>query len=223
MTMADDILHLLRLRPGGMTDAELAQATGKIHQQINQRCRALAKQGVLVREPIGGIIRNRLHIATAAPQLATTSAAIAHAGDRDWFWEGNVQAALCEWLNGEGWSLDRVANTAVKERGTDIEATRAGTRLHIEVKGYPSVNYADPRRAGEAKRTRPTMQAKHWYAEALLKAVRLRDKHPDDHIAMAFPDYPRYRILHDETSSSLGALRIDVLLVSETGAVTRAE
>lgn len=218
MAITDDILHLLRLRPDGMSDAELARATGKVHQQINQRCRALAQQGVLVRELTGGVIRNRLSAGTVVP--AGTRPAAAWADDQDWFWEGNVQAAVCKWLGEEGWSLDRVVNTATKERGTDVEASRAGVRLHLEVKGYPSTSYADPRRAGEVKRTQPSLQAKHWYADALLKVIRLRDKHPHDVVAMAFPDHQRYRKLQVETSRSLRALRINVLFVSETGSVS---
>src|SRR5690349_7841389 len=94
VTLAEDILHLLRLRPEGMSDSELTQTTGKLHQQINQRCRALAAQGVLVRESVDGVIRNRL---AAAAEIRRTPAPVpATSGDgRDWFWEGNIQSALC--------------------------------------------------------------------------------------------------------------------------------
>jgi len=43
-----------------MTDSELAVATGKLHQQVNQRCHALWGEGVLTREVVDGAIRNRL-------------------------------------------------------------------------------------------------------------------------------------------------------------------
>jgi len=220
MTLADDILHLLRLRPEGMSDAELTQATGKLHQQINQRCRALAAQGVIVRGPVDGLIRNRLFAASVVRGSAALP--VGSADGRDWFWEGNVQSALCIWLVKEGWSIIRVADTATKERGADIEATWSGALLHIEVKGYPPTGYADPRRAGEVKRTQPALQAKHWYADALLKVVRLRDRHPLEDAAMAFPDIPRYRSLLEETGRSLRVLRIEVFLVAQTGSVSRA-
>lgn len=221
MTVADDILHLLRLRPEGMSDAELAQATGKLHQHINQTCRGLEQRGVLIRESVGGLIRNRLadgagHV--AAPDIPAPPAFDA---DRPWYWEGNVQSALCTWLVEEGWTLVQAANTATKERGTDVVAARDGARLHVEVKGYPSTTYADPRRAGEPKPTQPSLQAGHWYAKALLAAVRLRERHPQDAVAMAFPDMPRYRSLLAETAHSLQTLRIDVLFVAETGSVSR--
>jgi hypothetical protein len=219
MTLAEDIVHLLRLRPEGMTDAELAQATGKLHQQINQRCRALVIKGELTRRTLGGVIRNQL-MSTPAPAAVIPAVHSAVTAEREWFWEGNVQAMLCTWLVSSDWHLDRVMNTATKERGTDIEATGPAGRLHVEVKGYPSKSYADPRRAGEVKPTKPALQAKHWFADALLKTVRLRDAHPDEHIAMAFPDFPRYRSLLDDTRRGLTALRIGVFLVTSDGSVT---
>ncbi len=62
-------------------------------------------------------------------------------------------------LVGQGWRVLRVADTAMREGGTDIVAERDGQRLHVEVKGWPSTSYADPARAGEQKRTLPTVQA----------------------------------------------------------------
>lgn len=218
MTLIDEILHLLRMRPGGMTDAELARATGKIHQHINQSCRRMALDGLLVRESTGRGIVNRLRNAEA-PRSAPRPRPVPSA-DREWYWEGNVQAMLCCWLEGQGWTLTQVADTASKERGTDIVARRGGQRLHVEVKGFPSKSYADPRRANEVKRTDPTLQAKHWYADALLKVLRLRETHPEDRVAMAFPTKPRYRSLLAETATTLRTMRIDVFLLEEDGEAT---
>jgi hypothetical protein len=206
MVLAEDIVHLLRLRPEGMSDGELSRATGTVHQRINQCCRALADQGVLVRESVGGLIHNRL--AGQAP-LTTAPKPREEPSDRDWFWEGSVQSALCSWLTSEGWALVQVMNTETRQQGTDIEATRGGVRLHVEVKGYPSEG------------TQPSNQATHYYAGALLKAVRLREQHPDDDVAMAFPDKPRYRTLLAETVRSVRTLRITVFFVAESGLVTQ--
>jgi len=41
-------------------------------------------------------------------------------------------------------------------------------RLAIEVKGYPSVAYANPARASEVKSTQPASQARQLYSHALL-------------------------------------------------------
>jgi hypothetical protein len=51
--------------------------------------------------------------------------------------------------------------------------------------------------------------------------VRLRDEFPADDVAMAFPDFPRYRTLLSETGKSLIALRIGIFFVSETGLISR--
>lgn len=68
-----------------------------------------------------------------------------------WFWEGNVQAAVVRYLAGDGWHIRRVADTASRERGVDIEGDRDGVRLLVEVKGYPA---APMHGAGE--RVRPS-------------------------------------------------------------------
>ena len=79
--------------------------------------------------------------------------------------------------------------------------------------------YRDPRRADEQKRTNPTNQAQHWYSHALLKALRLQTAYPQAKVALAFPDFPRYRTLFDETKLSLAKLGIAVLLVNAALAV----
>ncbi len=217
MTLAEDIVAILRMRPGGASDAELARATGKLHQQVNQRCRALAAEGVLRRDDSTGVILNRLvESREKEPEPAPDHPA-------DWFWEGNVQASLCRWLVHEDWSLVQVANTGRRQQGTDVEARRGTVRLHVEVKGFPSTSYRDPRRAGETKPTQPAVQATHWYAEALLKVLRLREAHPQDAVAVAFPDFPRYRTLHAETRTSLRTMRIDTYWIDQRGAVEVAQ
>ena len=100
--------------------------------------------------------------------------------------------------------------TATKEHGIDVIASRDGQQIGIEVKGYPSRNYADPARAHEAKRTSPSTQAVHWYSQAVLAAMRLRGKEPTWRSVIALPDFPRYRDLHAETVNSLTAAQIDV-------------
>jgi hypothetical protein len=59
----------------------------------------------------------------------------------DWFWEGNVQEALAGYLEGKGWSIRSLADTAARSRGIDIVAVRGSTQLLVEVKGYPSTTY----------------------------------------------------------------------------------
>lgn len=71
-------------------------------------------------------------------------------------------------LAADGWRILSVANTATKEHGIDVIASRDGQTVGIEVKGFPSRGYADPARANEVKRTSPSTQAGHWYSQAVL-------------------------------------------------------
>lgn len=92
----------------------------------------------------------------------------------EWHTEAQLQSALVAALVTEGWRILSVANTATKEHGVDVVAVRDGQTVGVEVKGFPSRRYADPARATETKRTTPSTQAGHWYAQAVLAATRLR-------------------------------------------------
>jgi Holliday junction resolvase-like predicted endonuclease len=117
----------------------------------------------------------------------------------------------------EGWRILAVANTATKEHGIDVVASRGGQTIGIEVKGFPSRQYADPSRAHETKRTSPSTQAAHWYSQAVLAAMRLRGKEPAWRSIIAPPDFPRYRGLHAETVNSLAAAQIEVWWIDQQG------
>jgi Holliday junction resolvase-like predicted endonuclease len=132
----------------------------------------------------------------------------------DWFWEGNVVNALAHHLAAKGWKIESQANTHSRERGVDLQASKQGIILLVEAKGYPSKSYRDPRRANEQKSTNPINQAEKWYSHAVLKALRLQTSHPETKVALAFPDFPRYRVLFDETKLGLAKLGIAVLLVN---------
>ena len=181
---------------------------------------------------IAGEIESRTTSTTAGPALTPPSAPLPATGLRrdvsapvehggEWHTEANVQAALVTALAGEGWRILSVANTATKEHGIDVIASRDGQTAGVEVKGYSSRGYADPARAGEVKRTSPSTQAGHWYSQAVLAAMRLRGKEPQWHSVIALPDFPRYRDLHAETAGSLAAAQIEVWWVDQAGAVQR--
>ena len=61
--------------------------------------------------------------------------------DRPWFWEGNVQAALADYLTTAGWTVLTTADTEVKEAGIDILLEKGKRLMAVEVKGYPSTVY----------------------------------------------------------------------------------
>jgi hypothetical protein len=143
----------------------------------------------------------------------------ANGGPTEWNWEGHVQLLLVQYLRSEGWTIDHVADTASREQGPDVAASRNGVGLLVEVKGYPSVGYRDPRRAGEVKRTNPTVQAKHWFSDALLKSIRLQHSAPTAAIAVRFPRADRYDSLFKETQRAFAALGVGYFVVDHVGNV----
>ena len=142
--------------------------------------------------------------------------------ERDWFWEGNVQSRIGSHLEQSGWAVEHLADTASGARGDDIRARRGSDVLRVEVKGWPSEDYANPSRASETKRTKPSTQAGHWYSQALLRAVRDLGRHPGDLAAIGLPDWPRFRKLLDDTRVPLQRLGIGLFFVAEDGAVKAA-
>ncbi len=137
----------------------------------------------------------------------------------DWRWEGRVQARVVAHLAANGVEITRVADTGSREHGTDVEGIPAGSRMHVEVKGWPSDQYVDPARASEAKRTGAATQARVWFADGLMHVLKLRNSHPRDGVALALPDVPTYRRLLDSVRTPIEASHISVLWVDETGHV----
>lgn len=154
------------------------------------------------------------------PAASSTTTVPGLSTDRDWYWEGNVQAALAKHLESEGWLDLSLAETARKEHGTDIQAWKGSRVLRVEVKGWPTTGrYADPRRADEVKRTQPSTQAGHWYGQALLHVIRDLAAHPADEVAIALPDWPRFRSLVGDTERPLRRLGVGVFFVRADGSV----
>lgn len=188
-----------------------------------QRWRAETSDPVVVSD-------SRPNNRTAAPPAPVLSPEVAQASaqragratpSEEWHREANVQASVVTALAGDGWRILSVANTATKEHGVDIVASRDADTVGVEVKGFPSRHYADPARAGETKRTMPSTQAGHWYAQAVLAAMRLRQKEPTWSSVIALPDFPRYRDLHRETETSVAAAQIEIWWVTPDGRLHR--
>ena len=215
MSFTDRVLQLLAEHPDGLTDGEIASALHVVHQQANSYCRQLAREGRIARDDFARPIRNRLPDANgAAPAQQAVSPR--DAVERT---EAEVQGRVVTWLAAQRWQVLRVADTISRERGTDIRAERAGVGLHVEVKGYPSTSYADPRRGNEVKPTQPATQARVWFAGAVVKVLQLRQEHPDDEVAFAFPDVPTYRSLIRTIETTLATMRLSVFLVRDDGSV----
>lgn len=136
---------------------------------------------------------------------------------RSWPWEGAVQTVFAGYLREQGWTVTSEADTATKARGVDVLATRGDRRLGADVKGWPSKGYADPRRSEEVKKTQPTLQAGHYFSDALVKALMLLDSHPDHDSLIVLPDYPRYRDLAARTRTGRALARVHLVLLREDG------
>jgi hypothetical protein len=229
VTARDDVLSALHTATVPLDDDELGRRTGRERHYVNALCRRLAADG-LIRRYIG---RDNKYVnqlitqgpfANAAPDdpvhQPVPSSASTVVAERPWCWEGNVQAVVVAHLQAEGWVVVSTADTASQQRGVDIVAERNGQRLLIEVKGWPGTTYARGPKAGQDKPTAPTLQARHWFAGAVLSAMALRDKEPGARVAIALPDYPRYRALVGAVRDSLNRLGVELIFVTEQGVVS---
>lgn len=227
MTNRDRILDYIQKLPG-RDDDEIAVALGISHRQaVNAACRQLEKARVISRRTgaKGKLVNYPVPQGKqpVQPQAQPTEQRAIEASllgpTQDWFWEGNVCHSLARHLVTKGWTLLSMADTKTRQQGVDLHLQMGGRELVIEAKGYPSDQYRDPSKRGQKKPTNPSMQAGHWYAHALLKAICLQKDYPHAQVAMAFPDYSKYRALYDKTRHVLDAAKIAVLFIVETGEV----
>lgn len=191
-TIKQRIIDYLQRHPEGVDDDQIAAELGlSARQQANVRCRELEREGLVAGRPINGKLHNiwiGTNTANTAPiaiPAASKTAATRGTGHDDWFWEGNVQSKVAHYLAAHGFHVHSVADTATHETGKDIIAERDGRRLWVTVKGYPR----------GTERTNPTVQARHWFQGAVFDIVQYRGEDPDVDLAIALPDYPRYRKL----------------------------
>jgi len=198
MRVADDVLRALRARPAGMTDAEIAAMLHKNHSQVNQVCRRLVDQGLLIRDGCAGGIISKARGGAPPVQVpaARTEASSASTGRG---WEGNVEARVFTW-------------------GADIIVDQDAQRLTVEVRGWPGITYSRGERAGQPKLTARTLEPTHWFAQGLT-ALTGRGVGAASQLALAPPDAARRRTLLTEAGWVLDRLDITVFLVAAEGTV----
>ncbi len=177
----------LKKHPEGIDDDELARVLElNARQQANSRCRQLEQEGLVVRKRVGGKIHNFwIESAMATSTHETDRGVRDSTKPRSWYWEGNVQSRVVAHLAREEWKIRSVADTLSRQRGIDIVAERGDAVLWITAKGYPE----------GADKTNPSTQAGHWFKQAVFDIVKYRGENCDALLAIALPDFPRYRSL----------------------------
>ncbi|MGD0834956.1 MAG: MarR family transcriptional regulator [Candidatus Dormibacteria bacterium] len=116
----------------GLDDGAIALALNVAHQQANQVCRALAREGIIIRtaDGPGGKIVNRLASTDPPPSLAPVSVKVGVT--RTLLSEDDLKRFLEQHLVAAGWTVKVLWG---HERGIDVVATRGEEHLIVECKG----------------------------------------------------------------------------------------
>lgn len=210
MTVRERVLAYLQEHPEGVDDDELTQALGLKHRQhANQECLRLEAQGLIERRRKHGKIHNfpkglveNTTEPTAIHRQETTE-------NKPWFWEGNVQDAVADYLKRQGYTIARLADTRSREPGKDIEAKKQDDLLWVTVKGYPE----------GTKKTHHSTQAGHYFKDAFFDMALWRGENEEAILAMALPDFPRYRDLAKKVKWIQSEAGFAFIWVKESGEV----
>jgi len=131
--------------------------------------------------------------------------------------ENDVIDFLVLYLKNNGYTIEHISYT--NQRGDDIVAKKEDKYLYIESKGQTS---SDPK----SKRYNlgfDSAQKKIHVAEAILKAMETKCKHPNENVGIAFPDDNRHRTVITNIFSLLKKLDIIVFFVNEDGKIDRLQ
>lgn len=170
MTLKERILALLAVET--LDDDQLAARLGVVRQQVNQTCRAMEYDGVLMRDrgPSGKIV-NRISEASAQPPVPRGRPSTPSAPGTP-ITEDDVKAAVSRWLGGNGFE---VAVAWGHDPGIDIEAQRGVERWVIEAKGTGGYDQ---------------MSRNYFFGVIGSLLQRMTDEHA--HYALAMPDVPPF-------------------------------
>jgi hypothetical protein len=144
---------------------------------------------------------------------------------QDWFWEGNIQAQVLAYMQGEeGFTILSPGHPLPSEQGLEIAAERlveqrVNHRL-VSVRGWPSSLYTRGSLAGQPRSNSPEAAARSWIAQALLDLTLGRGADPDVELSLALPAMASYIRYLQRLRWFLAAARVSVYLVSQDGRVT---
>ncbi len=197
MAKRDDVLAALNDTGKPVCDDCLVPLAGLAsRQQANAIGRALKSRALIVRGVgvCSACGKSKTVSGQAGVSLPQADHHESRSDDRPWYWEGNVQDAVVDFLSERGFRILSAANTATKEAGVDIIASGpAGTEWWITVKGYPERK--------PNKVTNPSTQARHWFSHAMFDIVVYRSKEKRIALGVALPDgFKTYHHLREKAS-----------------------
>lgn len=143
----------------------------------------------------------------------------------DWFWEGNVQERVIEYMKGEeGFTVLSPGHPAPSEQGLEVVAQRSNegisTNRLVVVRGWPSPLYTRGSLVGQPRNSRPEVIARGWIAQAVLDIALGRGGDPDLELALAIPAMASYVRYLQRLRWFMAASRASVYMVSQEGNVS---
>lgn len=216
MTNKDQVITALSIAE--LCDDCLSVSSGVVPRQtVNVICRTLFNDSSIYRH-FGKCdhchkikTTNRLLDVNTAPFIAVSEEIDSVTTlSKPWYWEGNVQSHVVNYLVQNHYTICSVADTAARNPGKDIIAVSTDDKeLWISVKGYPEKS--------------PNIQARHWFSGAIFDLVLYHGENPDVQLGIALPDgfitytnvLPRIRWLKESMAFQIywvnkdGAVRVE--------------
>ncbi len=145
--------------------------------------------------------------------------------EQDWFWEGNVQERVIEYMRDEeGFTILSPGHPVGSEQGLEIVAERNLEGISIQrlvtVRGWPSLVYKRGPLQGQSRSTRPEVTARGWIAQAVLDLALGRGASPDVELSLALPAMASYIRYIQRLRWFFSSARVAIYLVSQEGGVT---
>jgi Holliday junction resolvase-like predicted endonuclease len=142
----------------------------------------------------------------------------------EWFYEGQISKSIVKYLLNKGYEIIKDNSDNITAKGEDIIASFNGQREIIEVKGYPTTYYTNGKNKGKPKPTKPHLQAKHWFSEALLSSIFNYQRQKQNGrfiLAIAFPLTDRYKELISKVEDFFtdNNLSLKIYFVDEKGTI----
>ena len=190
------IINLLE-EQGHLTDRQITDLIYNAEapqQPINQACRQLQNQGIIIRRKINNRIQNTLAngVNLPAEEKTITTSLLS---------EDNLKKYLTQWLEQNGWKTTVAWG---HKQGVDIDATKNGQRWIIEVKGIGTLQ---PMRVN--------------YFIAVLGETIQRMDDPKAQYSIALPDIQQYRGLWNRLPRlAKQRTQITILFVDDHGGIT---